>query len=152
MEVFRSRAFVPGTCSRDRREGRKGPRPDGKIGLVLAVVATAAGAFGIQNEADDLNRQVDFLLKVATSPYRSWVARELVFKGGTHPFSSDAVPTGKFLCGRAGEVPKECTPSRSEARTTELCVFPHPADAVGVAPGKFGTPRLCPESILHPNQ
>ena len=131
----------------------------GKIGLVLVVVATAAGAFGIQNEEDDLNRQVDFLLKVATSPDRSWVARELVFRPGTPPFPSDAVPTEKFVCGRAGEVPKECTPEPYVARTTELCVFPWTAEGwpktirpVGVTPGKFGPPQLCPESILHPEK
>lgn len=49
--------------------------------------------------------------------------------------------------------------SQNVARTTELCVFPWTADGwpktwrpVGVAPGKFGTPRLCPDSILHPEK
>ena len=125
----------------------------GKVGFVLVVVITAAGAFGIQNEVDDLSRQVDFLLKVATSPDRSWVARELAVKGGTD-FPGQAVPTGKFVCGKAGSLPKECTPSPVASRTTKLCVFPDgwPVRPVGVAPGKFGTPRLCPESILHPEK
>lgn len=117
----------------------------GKVGFVLVVVITAAGAFGIQNEVDDLSRQVDFLLKVATSPDRSWVARELVFKSGTALFPFDAIPTGKFVCGKAGSVPKGCTPDPYVARSTELCVFP-------VFPGKFEMPRLCPESILHPEK
>lgn len=122
----------------------------GKVGLVLVVVVTAAGAFGIQNEVDDLSRQVDFLLEVATSPDRSWVARELAVKGGTD-FPGQAVPTGKFVCGKAGSVPKECTPSPVAARTTKLCVFPD-GWPVRPVPGKFGTPRLCPESILHPEK
>ena len=131
----------------------------GKVGFVLVVVITAAGAFGIQNEVDDLSRQVDFLLKVATSPDRSWVARELAVKGGTD-FPGQAVPTGKFVCGKAGSLPKECTPSPVASRTTELCVFPWsannvdgwPVRPVGDASGKFGTPLLCPESILHPEK
>ena len=131
----------------------------GKVGLVLAVVVTAAGVFGIQNEADDLNRKVDFLWKTAYSPDRSWVARELVIKGGTDLLPGPGVPTGKFVCGKAGSVPKECTPSPYAARTTELCVFPWTAEGwpktvrpVGVAPAKFGVPELCPESILHPEK
>ena len=131
----------------------------GKIGLVLVVVTTAAVAIGNREEAEDLNRQVDFLLKVATSPDRSWVARELAVKGGTDLFPGRTVPTGKFVCGRAGEVPKECTPSSYVARTTELCVFPWTADGwpktvrpSGTKPDEFGTPRLCPESILHPEK
>lgn len=130
-----------------------------KIGLVLVVVSTAAVAFGEREEAEDLNRQVDFLWKTAYSPDRSWVARELAVKGGTDLLPGLTVPTGKFVCGRAGAVPKECTPSPYAARTTELCVFPWTADGwpkavrpFGVAPGKFGTPRLCPESILHPKK
>ena len=116
-------------------------------------------AFGERGEEEDLNRQVDFLLKVTTSPDRSWVARELVVKGGSS-FPGHAVPTGKFVCGRAGVVPEECTPSQVVARATELCVFPWSADnvdgwpvrPVGDATGKFGTPLLCPESILHPEK
>lgn len=135
----------------------------GKVGLVLTVLITAAVAFGNREEADDLNRQVDFLSKVATSPDRSWVARELVV-GNSTPCQKRcppafAVPTGKFVCGKAGQVPRECTPEPYVARTTELCVFPWTADGwpktwrpVGVAPGKFGTPRLCPDSILHPEK
>ncbi len=128
----------------------------GKIGLVLVVVTTAAVAFGIREDAEDLNRQVDFLLKVATSPDRSWVARELVLKGGTDLLPGPGVPTGRFVCGRAGEVPKECTPSPYVARTTELCIFPWTADGwpktvrpSGTKPDEFGTPQLCPESIMH---
>lgn len=128
----------------------------GKVGLVLVVVATAAVVFGNREEAEDLNRQVEIALKVATSPDRSWVARELVLKGGTDLLPGPGVPTGKFVCGRAGEVPKECTPSPYAARTTELCVFPWTADGwpktvrpSGTKPDEFGTPRLCPESIMH---
>ena len=103
--------------------------------------------------------EVDFLSKIATSPDRSWVARELVVGNSTPAFAVPAVPTGKFVCGKAGQVPRECTPEPYVARTTELCVFPWTADGwpktwrpVGVAPGKFGTPRLCPDSILHPEK
>ena len=131
----------------------------GKIGLVLVVVVTAAVAFGEREEAKDLNRQVDLLWKTAYSPDRSWVARELAVKGGTDLLPGLAVPTGKFVCGRAGEVPKECIPSLYLARTTELCVFPWTADGwpnavrpYGTKPDEFGTPRLCPESILHPEK
>ena len=131
----------------------------GKAGLVLVVVVTAAIAFLNEEEVEDLNRQVDFLLKVATSPDRAWVARELVLKGGTDLLPGPGVPTGRFVCGRAGEVPKECTPSPYASRTTELCVFPWTAEGwpktvrpFGVAPGKFGTPEMCPESILHPEK
>ena len=131
----------------------------GKIGLVLVVVTTAAVAIGNREEAEDLNRQVDFLLKVATSPDRSWVARELAVKGETKSFPGRFVPTGKFVCGKAGSVPKECTPSPYAARTTELCVFPWTADGwpktvrpAGTKPDEFGTPRLCLESILHPEK
>ena len=131
----------------------------GKVGLVLVVVATAAVTWGNREWTEDLNRQVDFLLKVATSPDRSWVARELVIQGGTD-LPGRAVSTGKFVCGRAGSVPKECTPSPVAAQTTELCVFPWTAATVndwpvrpgGDATGKFGTPLLCPESILHPEK
>jgi len=130
----------------------------GKIGLVLFVVITAAVAFGEREEVEALHRQVDFLLKVATSPDRFWVARELVVKGGTDLLPGLTVPTGKFVCGRAGEVPKECTPPAT-ARATELCVFPWTADGwpkvvrpYGTKPDEFGTPRLCPESILHPEK
>jgi len=135
----------------------------GKIGLVLVVVITAAMAFGNQEEAEDLNHQVDFLLKVATSPDRSWVARVLVV-GDSTPCQKRcppavAVPTGKYVCGKAGKVPEECTPSPEAARTTELCVFPGTDDGwsktirpVGVASGKFGTPQLCPDSVLHPEK
>ncbi|AKS24101.1 MAG: Hypothetical protein C75L2_00340005 [Leptospirillum sp. Group II 'C75'] len=131
----------------------------GKVGLVLVVVVTAAVAWGDREWAEDLNRQVDVLLKVAASPDRAWVARELAVRGGTDLLPGPGVPTGKFVCGRAGEVPRECTPSPYAARATELCVFPrsaagwsNPVRPAGVAPGKFGTPRLCPESILHPEK
>jgi len=130
----------------------------GRIGLVLVVVTTAAVAFGNREEAEDLNRQVDFLWKTVTSPDRSWVARELVIKGGTElPWT--VVPTGKFVCGKAGSIPKECTPEPAIARTTELCALPWTADGwpktfrpIGTKPDEFGTPQLCPDSILHPEK
>ena len=131
----------------------------GKMVLVLVVVVTAAIAFANEEEAEDLNRQVDLLWKTATSPDRSWVARELVIKGGTDLLPGPGVPTGKFVCGKSGSVPKECNPDPYVARTTELCVFPWTAEGwpktvrpVGVPPAKFGTPFLCPESILHPEK
>ncbi|AFS53880.1 hypothetical protein [Leptospirillum ferriphilum] len=117
----------------------------GKVGLVLVVVATAAVTWGNREWTEDLNRQVDFLLKVATSPDRSWVAREVAVKGGKDLVPGRTVPTDKFVCGRSGSIPKECTPDPYVARTTELCIFP-------VVPGKFEMPRLCPESILHPEK
>jgi len=127
----------------------------GKIGLVLAVVATTAITFVIREEAEDLDRQVDALWKTAYSPDRSWVARELVLKGAL-PL---AVPTGKFICGEAGSLPKVCTPDPYVARTTELCIFPRTADGwpktfrpAGMKPNEFGTPQLCPELILHPGK
>ena len=131
----------------------------GKVGLVLVVIATALVTWGNREWAEDLNRQVDSLWKTATSPDRSWVARELVIKRGTDLLPGPGVPTGKFVCGKAGSVPKECTPDPYIARTTGLCVFPWTAEGwpktvrpVGVTPGKFGTPQLCPESILHPEK
>lgn len=132
----------------------------GKVGLVLVVVATAALAFANEEEAEDLNRQVDVRWKAAysPSPARSWVARELVFKGGTSLLPGPAVPTGKFVCGGTGEVPKKCPPAVA-AQTTELCALPWTDESwpktvrpVGVAPAKFGVPFLCPESILHPEK
>lgn len=127
----------------------------GKIGLAIAVVVTSYVALEAQAEVEDLNHQVNLLWKTTYSPDRAWVARELARKGGTALLPGPAIPTGKFVCGKAGSVPKECTPSRSEARTTELCVFPWTAEdwpksvrPVGVAPAMFGSPRLCPESIL----
>ena len=131
----------------------------GKVGLILVVVATAALTFANEEEAEDLNRQVNLIWKKAYSPDRSWVARELVVKGGTDLLPGPGVPTGKFVCGRSGSVPKECTPDPYVARTTELCVFPWTAEdwsktvrPVGVASAKFGVPELCPESILHPEK
>ena len=131
----------------------------GKVGFVLVVIVTSAFTWGNWEAAEDLNRQVDFLLKVATSPDRSWVARELAVKGGTgdHPVPGTIVPTGRYVCGAAGKIPKECTPDLVTARTTKLCVFPWTSDRwpktvrpIGVKPDEFGTPLLCPESILHP--
>ena len=78
----------------------------GKVGLVLVVIATALVTWGNREWAEDLNRQVDSLWKTATSPDRSWVARELVIKGGTYLLPGPGVPTGKFVCGKAGSVPK----------------------------------------------
>ena len=131
----------------------------GKIGLALAVVVTFSLALEAREEVEDLNRQVNLLWKTTYSPDRSWVARELVFKGGTALLPGPAIPTGKFLCGKAGAVPKECTPAPYVARTTELCVFPWTAEGwpktvrpFGTKPEEFGTPRLCPESILHPEK
>ncbi len=131
----------------------------GKVGLVLVVVATASVAWATRDEVVDLDRQVDSLWKTATSPDRSWVARELVIKGGTDLLPGPGVPTGKFVCGKSGSIPKECTPDTYIARTTLLCVFPWTAEGwpktvrpVGVPPAKFGVPELCPESILHPEK
>ncbi len=61
LTAFGPAAFVPGSRSRDPCEGRKGPRPNGKNGLVLVVVAAAAQAFAYEEAAEDLNRQVDLL-------------------------------------------------------------------------------------------
>ena len=117
----------------------------GKIGLVLTVLITAAVAVGQVDEVENLNHQVDVFGKIVTSPDRSWVAKELVVKGGPGDFPGRSVLTGRFVCGRAGQVPKECIPDPYVARTAELCVFPRTVDH-----GKFGTPQLCPDSILHP--
>ena len=89
----------------------------GKVGHVLAVIATAAVTWGNREGAENLNRQVDLLWKTAYSPDRSWVERELVFKGGPSLLPDQAVPTGKFVCGGTGEVPKECPPAVA-AQTT----------------------------------
>ena len=114
----------------------------GKIGLVLVVVTTAAVAIGNREEAEDLNRQVDFLLKVATSPDRSWVARELAVKGGTDLFPGRTVPTGKFVCGKAGSIPKECTPVRLLPEPPSCASSPGPP-TVGRRPsGRPGRSRM----------
>lgn len=133
----------------------------GKVGLVLVVIATAAFTWGNWEEAEYLSRQVDLLAKTAYSPNRAWVAHELSVQGGTgdHPVPGTIVPTGKYICGKAGEVPKECTPDPVTARTAALCIFPWPADSwpktvrpVEAKPNEFGTPEMCPESILHPGK
>lgn len=131
----------------------------GKVGLVLVVIATALVTWGNREWAEDLNRQIDFLWKTAYSPDRTWVARELAIKGGTALLPGPGIPTGRFVCGKAGSVPEECTPSPYAARTTELCVYPWTAESwpktvrpFGTKPEEFGTPRLCPESILHPEK
>ena len=97
----------------------------GKVGLVLVVIVTAAVTWGNREWAEDLNRQVDVRWKAAysPSPNRSWMARELVFKGGTSLLPGPAGPTGKFVCGGTGEVPKECPPAVA-SQTTELCALP----------------------------
>ncbi len=81
----------------------------GKVGLVVVVVSTAAVAFGNREEAENLNLQVNFLWKTATFPDRSWVARELVIKGGTE-LPGTVVPTGKFVFGKAGSIPSIMLP------------------------------------------
>ena len=131
----------------------------GKVGLVLVVIATAALAWATREEMVDLDLQVDSLFQTAYSPDRAWVAREVVTKGGTDLFPGPGVPTGKFVCGRAGSVPIEFPPDPYEARTTGLCVllwtaegWPKTVRPVGVPPAKFGVPELCPESILHPEK
>ncbi len=114
----------------------------GKIGLVLVVVTTATMAFGNREEAEDLNRQVDFLWKTAYSPDRSWVARELVFRGGTDLLPGPAVPTGKFVCGKAGSIPKECTPVRLLPESPSCASSPGPP-TVGRRPsGRPGRSRM----------
>ena len=133
----------------------------GKVGLVLVVIATAAFTWGNWEEAEYLSRQVDLLSTTAYSPDRAWVARELSVQGGTgdHPGPGRIVPTGRYVCGKDGEVPKECTPDPVAARTTELCAFPWTAEGwpkrvrpIGAKPDEFGTPEMCPESILHPEK
>lgn len=133
----------------------------GKVGLVLVVIATAAFTWGNWEEAEYLSRQVDLLAKTAYSPNRAWVAHELSVQGGTgdHPVPETIVPTGKYICGKAGEVPKECTPDPVTARTAALCVFlwtpdswPKTVRPIGAKPDEFGTPEMCPESILHPEK
>ena len=127
----------------------------GKIGLAIAVVVTSYVALEAQAEVEDLTRQMDLAWRVVFSSDRAWVARELARKGGTL-LSGPVVPTGKFVCGKAGSVPKECTPGPA-ARTTELCVYPWSREGwpktvrpFGAKPDEFGTPRLCPSSVLHP--
>lgn len=133
----------------------------GKVGLVLVVIATASFTWGNWEEAEYLSRQVDLLATTAYSPDRAWVAHELSVQSGTGDRSvpGTIVPTGRYVCGKAGEVPKECTPDPSVAQTAELCVLPWTAEnwpkivrPVGAKPDEFGTPEMCPESILHPGK